>query len=128
MLNQIKIYGYRAAILENMGWIDAFKRGWEVLKANLGPTIIFWLIFLVLGLVIAAIAGGIAVAVAVPFAAAFANVEPGPWIAAPVFCGGLLMVLIAALIGSIVETFSSATWTLAYREMTGLSAPAASEE
>ena len=37
VLNQIRIYAERAAILEDLGWIDAFKRGWEVLKANLGP-------------------------------------------------------------------------------------------
>lgn len=122
VLQQIKVYAYRAAILEGLGWIDAFKRGWEVLKANIGPTIIFWLIFLVVGLVIAAVGGGTALAVAVPFAAAFVSIEPGPWIAAPLFCGGLLIVLIIALISSIVETFSSATWTLAYREMTGCAA------
>lgn len=128
VLDQIRTYAERAAILEGMGWIDAFKRGWEVLKANIGPTIIFWLIFLVIGLVIAVVVGGTVLAAVVPFAALFANTDPGPWIAAPLCFGGLLAVLVFALIGSIVETFTSATWTLAYREMMGLAAPAASEE
>jgi hypothetical protein len=34
----------------------------------------------------------------------------------------LLFIIVAALINSLVTTFTSATWTLAYREMTGLSA------
>ena len=116
------------AILEGLGWVGAFERGWEVLKANIGPTIIFWLIFLVIGLVIAVVVGGTVLAAVVPFAALFATTAPGPWIAAPLCFGGLLAVLVFALIGSIVETFTSATWTLAYREMMGLAAPAASEE
>jgi hypothetical protein len=128
VLNQIRVYGDRAAILEGLGWIDAFKRGWEVLKANIGPTIIFWIIFLAIGLVIAIVIGGTILAAVIPFVAVFANTDPGPWIAAPICCGGLLAFLVFALIGSIVETFTSATWTLAYRDMTGLSAPAASEE
>ncbi|MCJ7659451.1 MAG: hypothetical protein MUO67_09905, partial [Anaerolineales bacterium] len=52
VLEQIRVYGERAAILEDLGWINAFKRGWQVLKENLGPTIIFWLIFLAIGIVI----------------------------------------------------------------------------
>jgi hypothetical protein len=46
---------------------------------------------------------------------------------APICCGGLLAFIVLALIASIVETFTSATWTLAYRELTGLAAPAAEE-
>jgi len=49
VLDQIRTYAERAAVLEGMGWIDAFKRGWEVIKENLGPTIIYWIIFFVIG-------------------------------------------------------------------------------
>ena len=128
VLNQIKIYADRAAILEDLGWIDAFKRGWEVLRDNIGPTVIFWLIFLVIGGVFAFVVGGTVFAAVAPFAAVFATTDPGPWIAAPLCFGGLLGVIFFALIGSIVETFTSATWTLAYRDLTGLAAPADSEE
>lgn len=122
VLDQIRKYAERAAILEGLGWIDAFKRGWDVLKANLGPTLVFWLIFLVIGLAVAAIVVGSILAMVLPLAAVFANTEPGAWVIAPICCGGLLAFIAFSLIGSIVETFTSATWTLAYREMTGLSA------
>lgn len=120
VLAQIRIYAERAAILEGLGWIDAFKRGWDVLKNNLGPTILYWLIFLAIGLVVGVLILGVLGGASVPFIALFANTDPGPWILAPICIGGLLFIVIAALINSVVTTFTSATWTLAYREMTGL--------
>ena len=54
--------------------------------------------------------------------AIFANSEPGLWMVAPLCCGGLLAMIAFALIGAIIETFTSATWTLAYRELTADSA------
>jgi hypothetical protein len=122
ILGQVRLYAERAAVLEGLTWIEAFKRGWDVLKANLGPTIILWLIFFVIGLVLASLIFMVMLALFVPFVAVLANVDPGPWLIAPVGCGGLLAIIVAALVGSIVETFTSATWTLAYRELTGVTA------
>ena len=123
ILQQIRIYAERAAILEDLGWIDAFSRGWSVLKANLGPTIIFWLIFLALGIVLFLAIMAVLAATAFPFIALVANIDTGPWLLVPICCGGLIAVIAAALINAIVQTFTSATWTLAYREMVGLSGP-----
>jgi hypothetical protein len=120
VLEQIRVYAERAAILEDMGWVDAFKRGWEVLKENVGPTIIFWFIFLGIGLFFAALVIGGMFVLAIPMLVAFSNVDPGPWLAVPFCCGGLIVFIIAILVNAIVQTFTSATWTLAYREMTGL--------
>ena len=129
VLTQIRVYGERAAILEGLGWIEAFKRGWQVLKENLGPTIVLWIIFLVIGFALGALILAALAAFGAPIAAilGYGRVEPGAWIAAPICCGGLLVMIVIALVGSIVETFTSATWTLAYRELTGLVAPPAEE-
>ncbi len=118
VLEQIRIYGERAAILEDLGWIDAFKRGWQVLKENLGATIILWLIFFALGIVIFGISFVIMAAIAAPFFGLFFVDDPGLWLLGPICFGGLLGVLVFAFIRSIVTAFTSATWTLAYREMT----------
>ncbi len=122
VLNQIRVYGERAAILEGMGWIDAFKRGWQVLKENVVPTLIFWVIFFMIGLVLVGLIVAAALAFGVPFGlfTAYAGAKVGGWMVAPVCCGGLLVIVVFALLGSIVETYTSATWTLAYRELTGL--------
>ena len=125
VLEQIRVYAERAAVLEGLGWIEAFKRGWEVLKANVGPTIIFWIIFFVIGLILAVIIGTVLIAAFVPFIAILFSTEPGAWLVLPICCGGIIAIVVGALLGAIIETFSSATWTLAYREMTGMAQPAA---
>lgn len=127
ILQQIRIYAERAAILEGLGWIDAFVRGWEVLRANIGPTIVLWLIFFAIGLILAILIFLVLLALFVPFIAVVATVEPGAWMIAPACCGGLVTLIVVALLSAIVETFSSATWTLAYRDMAGLAAQAAAE-
>lgn len=118
LLEQIRIYGERAAILEDLGWIDAFVRGWQVLKENLGATIILWLIFFAIGIVIFAISFVILFAVTAPFLGLIFVDEPGLWWFGPICFGGLLGTIIFALVRSVVAVFTSATWTLAYRELT----------
>ena len=121
ILDQIRTYAERAAIIDGLNWTDAFRRGWLVLKENLGPTIVFWLIFLAIGLLFAVVIVGGIMAVVAPIGIAFggANVEPGGSILVPLCFGGLLAAIVFALLNSIVTTFTSATWTLAYREFTG---------
>ena len=118
VLEQIRIYGERAAILEDLGWIDAFKRGWQVFKENLGATIILWLIFFALGIVIFGITFVIMAAIAAPLLGLIFVDDSGLWLLGPLCFGGLLGVIVFALIRSIVTAFTSATWTLAFRELT----------
>jgi hypothetical protein len=121
VLDQIRVYAERATMLEGLGWIDAFKRGWQVLKENLGPTVVLWLIFLVIGFIVAGVIVAPLVAVMMPlFMAMTRGGSPSGWILIPICFGGLLWVILTALIGSVVQTFTSATWTLAYRQFTGM--------
>jgi hypothetical protein len=119
VLDQIRVYGERAAILEDLGWIDAFKRGWQVLRENLGATIILWLIFFAIGIVVFGITFVIMAAIAAPFLGLIFVEESGLWWLGLLCFGGLLGIIVYALIRSIVTAFTSATWTLAYRELTG---------
>jgi hypothetical protein len=121
VLSQIRTYADCAAVLEGLGWIDAFRRGWQVLRENLGHTVVYWLIFFVIGLAFIIVVGGGLMALYIPFIAVV-RTGPGVWMLGPVFCGGLLAAAIGAAIGAVVQTFVSATWTLAYREMAGLGA------
>jgi hypothetical protein len=123
VLDQIRLYAERAAMLEGLGWIDAFRRGWQVLKAHIGPTLVFWLVFLVIGLILVGIVVAAIVAAVVPFFVAFGRNGPPAWAFLPICGGGLIAIVAAAILGSVVDTFTSATWTLAYRQFT---APAAS--
>jgi hypothetical protein len=123
ILGVIQVYADRAAVLEGLGWIDAFKRGWQVLKENIGPTLILWLVFLVIGLVFAAVIAGAVMALALPFFAVFGQTESSAWWIVPLSCGSLIAVIVGALIQSVYQVFYSATWTLAYRQLTGSAAP-----
>jgi hypothetical protein len=128
ILDLIRTYAERAAILEGLGWIDAFKRGWEVLKENPAPTAILWLIFLAIGFVLAALIAIGMMAIALPFIPIWAKADPGPWVVVPICCGGLLGIILVALISAVVTTFTSAAWTLAYRDLTGWPGAAAAAE
>ena len=118
ILEQIRIYGERAAMLEDLGWIDAFKRGWQVLKDNIGATLILWLIFFALGIVIFAISFVIVIALTVPLFGLFVTTDSGWWLFGPLCVGGAIGTIIYAVIRSIIVAFTSSTWTLAYRELT----------
>ncbi len=120
VLCQIQKYADRAAVLEGLGWIDAVKRGWQVLRENLAPTVVLWLIFFVIGVVLFIVVGGGLLVLLLPFFALVVSTDPAVWQLLPVVCAGLLTVVVSAVVGSVVETFTSATWTLAYQEMTGL--------
>lgn len=120
VLEQIRVYGERAAILEDLGWIDSFKRGWVVLKENLGHTIIFWLIYFALGIGLLIISFVLILGVSLPFLFGFILMEPQTWMIAPAVCAGLVFFIGFILVKSIITTFVSAGWTLAYREMTML--------
>ncbi len=125
VLAQIRIYAERAAMLENLGWIDAFGRGWRVLRTNLGPTVLLWIVFLVLGLIVGAVTLAIMVPIMLPLAAMFGNAanNTNSLLLVPLCGVGLVGVVLAAIVGAIITTFTSATWTLAYREMTAPAAP-----
>lgn len=120
VLDQIRTYAERAAMLEGLGWLEAFGRGWEVLKQNFAPTIILWLIFFALGFVLVGVVLAGIMAVTLPLLAVTAAVEPGVWLIGPACCGGLVAIIVFSVLGAVVETFTSATWTLAYRELAGI--------
>jgi hypothetical protein len=118
VLEQIRIYGERAAILEDLGWIDAFKRGWQVLVENIGATLILWLIFFALGIVIFGIIFVIMLVLTVPLLGLFVNADPGWLLIGPLCVGGVIGAIVYAVIRSIIVAFTSSTWTLAFMELT----------
>lgn len=93
----LRNFAERACMLEGHGVIDSYRRGWNVLAANLGEAIVLFVlqvvIFIVLGILLI-----------------------GPGLIAVLCC--LLWPLLLAAQGAITA-FVSAVWTLAWREWTG---------
>jgi len=121
-LSVLERLSIRACVLERLPLGESLKRGWSVLTGNLGSIALLWLILLGIGI-------GVALVIGLPLAlGVFAALVPlvltamaSPILAAVLALAvGLVAWLLGAAIGSIVETFTSATWTLAYRELTGL--------
>lgn len=109
----IQVYAQRAAILEGLGWIEAFKQGWQVLRANIGPTLVLGLIFLVIGTIV----GEVEATLGRLITGAVTSTDEGASASVAAYAGTLLAILLGALIGSVVNTFSSVTWTLVYRDL-----------
>lgn len=127
-------FGTRAAVMEDMGIIESLKQGWQVFKDNLGPVILLWLIILVAGIIISLVLG----IVLIPFSlAVFAPVLISAFSGDGAFTGlsmawalggSLCLGIIGALLMSVVQTWFSAIWTLAYKEFIGKSPEAIPEE
>jgi len=116
-LGVLETLSIRALVLEGQGIWGGIRRGWAILTGNLGEVVVVWLIFLLIGIGIGIIIGlpvaAVAVVAIVPLALMTA--------AAPIFAIPLILVIIliavlGAALRSIVEAYTSAVWTLAYRQ------------
>ena len=125
LMGVIQIYAERAAVLDGLGWREASDRGRQMVKANRGLSLVFLLINSLLeGIVLTLGVGALVLIDLAPFGLlrdivlGYSHLEPWPWVAA---LNGvtLIAVVLVALIGSVERAFTSAMWTLAYREMIG---------
>jgi hypothetical protein len=112
-----------AVVLEDMRVMDAFRRGWQILKANLSNIIILGIILIIIEF----IAGLVLV---VPFLViliptvlfAFATSSGGQPNLSALAVGGLAFLCflpIAIVLGGILHTWVTAVWTLAYKQFVG---------
>lgn len=108
-----------AIVVENLGVIEGLRRGWQVVKTNLGPIAVMWLI---LGLGISGIAGFILaipmILVFVPlFIAIFTETQQElGLIISLVCCAAYLPVLI--ILGGILQSYVRSAWTLTFLRLT----------
>ncbi|MBN1976452.1 MAG: hypothetical protein JW918_03535 [Anaerolineae bacterium] len=112
----------RACVLEKLGVRASVARAWGMLRESPGWLALVWLI-------LAAISAGAMILVGLPLVAVWWLLFSTAWLAmffSPLFSVILMLLLglatwvVASAIGGLLETFSSTTWTLAYRELTGM--------
>lgn len=97
VLGLLRTFAERAAMLENLGTVAAYGRGWEVLRTNLGSALLLFLIQIAIGI-------GLAILLI------------GPSIFIMLCC--FLWPVLLVIEGTVAAYFSS-VWTLAWREWTG---------
>jgi len=127
---------HRACVLEELGVIEAIKRGFSLVREQLSAVAVMWLIMLGVGIGLAVVMI-IAVILLVLLATVLAGIPallagglanlafegPVPWIVGaavgiPIF---LLVIVIPTLfLGGLIEVFKSSVWTLTYREVRAL--------
>jgi hypothetical protein len=131
-------FWHRAVVLEDRTINEAMRRGWQLLRQRLGDVVVMGLILFALGLAltivmvpvifllvaVAAISGGLPALLVYAVASLIAQ-GATPWIAAiivglPIFI--VVMAIPLAVLGGLVQTFQSSTWTLTYRELLALDA------
>jgi hypothetical protein len=127
---------HRACVLEELGVIEAIKRGFGVVRGHLADVAIMWLIMLGVGIALA-VAMIIVVLLLVLLAAVLAGVPAvlaggltslafeglAPWIVGaavgiPIFF--LVLVVPMIFLSGLIEVFKSSVWTLTYREVRSL--------
>jgi hypothetical protein len=122
LISALQRLAVRACVLENLNVRASIIRAWEMLREHLGGLTLMWLALLGIG--IAAV-----LVLLLPFALLWALL----WAVARLtvvyssllslgltLAIGLLMWLAGVVGGGVAETFFSATWTLAYRDLTGM--------
>jgi hypothetical protein len=126
----------RVAALENLGVIDAYKKGFEILRGDLLSIFLMWLIMLgvqigtalimiplvLLTLVVSGIFSGVLFLIVRGLSGLFMS-GAAVWILSgaitlPVFI--LLLAIPLAFASGLIEVYKSTVWTLTYRELTAL--------
>lgn len=119
VLSILSAFAQRAAVLEDAPWLAAIGRGWHVLRARMGPSLVLWLILLGLSLGVGLVLGLVALPIWAAIASLFYAEGARAGTVALAVGSGLVTVLGFGLIEAIVATFTSAAWTLAYRALSG---------
>jgi hypothetical protein len=110
-----------AAVEESLGVVDAFRKAWETLRANLGPVIVMALILILGGGILSAILGIPFIGVIVPAILGFA-LGTDTSIYSGLAISGLCLVFaipIIILLSGVLTTYTTGAWTLTYRRLTG---------
>lgn len=99
VLGLLQTFAERAAMLENTSVFESYGRGWQVLRDNLGPALVLFLIQVGIGLGI-----GVLTLILAPL----------------LICLCLIIIPVMLLVNGTVTAYFSTLWTLAWRRWTGL--------
>ena len=121
-LSVLQRLAVRACVLEGYGVRESIVHAWGMLREHPGPLALTWLSLAGIGI-------GVMIVTGLPLALLVVSLVAVVWLTAFVspllFIGLVLTIMLlewlaGAAVSSVVETFTSALWTLAYRELTGL--------
>ncbi len=115
----VQALAIRFHVLEGRPVFESIAAGFRLLREQFGKVAVFWLVLvvirLVIGLVLAIPMCLLGALIVVPMAVAS---DPFSSTNLAYLCGGgLILWVIGMLVNSVVETYFSTCWTLAFREL-----------
>lgn len=128
ILSIIAYFAQIAAVIEGVSIMDALRRSWELLRANLAPIII-------LGITLAVVGGLLSFVISLPIflivvpavisMMGFANENQAVGTTALVIAGSCFVLYLPVLLiaSGVLQTWITSAWTLAYQQLTRPSAP-----
>jgi hypothetical protein len=109
-----------AVVIDDLRAIEAFRKGWAILKNNVGPILILGAILLVIGFIAGLILAAPFIALVIPVFVAlaagqgdFAALQTPLLVAAGL--GFVCYLPILLVLSGILQTWTTSAWTLAYR-------------
>ncbi|HEB12928.1 MAG TPA: hypothetical protein ENI11_04555 [Actinobacteria bacterium] len=126
----VGLLGSRSVVIDSLGPVDAIKSGWKMLRENLGPVLLTWLISLLIGFVVGIVVVILLLMLVVPIAMlGYLIFLTGITTAklAGIAVLALLFFLIFLVLRSALGAYRSVYWTLAFRQIRALNEPEAPE-
>jgi hypothetical protein len=114
ILGLAREYGVRAVVLDNEGPVQAIGTGWQMVRANPGPSFVVFLITVAVGVIASVILAPVALFIGVPMMASL-GINNGQFSLPTLLILGVLLWLISAAVGTFTTSFQSVLWTLLYR-------------
>jgi len=109
-----------AMVIEELSMVDGVRRGWEVVKRNIGPVLLIWLITAVIGVVVGLVIAIPVLIVVIPAAIAFAA-SRGELPTAALLVAGLCFALylpILLVLNGILTAYIESVWALTFMRLT----------
>jgi len=123
VINYMTVFGLRFIVLKNKKVIESLRLAFDLFMKNVWPSIAMSLIMMAVGLVVGMIMIIAFIVVAIPFVIlGFIAYFIAQWmgVVIVVILGMLVFFFLSFLLGSIMSTFKSGVWTLAFKELTGI--------
>jgi hypothetical protein len=110
-----------AIVGENLSIQDGVRRAWEIIRTNLGPTIVVSLIIFIASLILGLLIGLPFLAIVLPvIAGVFSQTEAG--LVTGLIVAGVILLLylpIAILLFGVMQAYVGTVWTLFFRRLSG---------
>ena len=124
VLSFIAEFAARATVIQQMRITESLSQGWHIFKTNLGSILLIALLMFAVGIMVSFALGIVMlplslIVFAPMFTSLFRDGTMGGMNIAWTIGGSLCLGIFGAMLMSVVQTWSSAVWTLAYKEFTG---------